>query len=98
MAFELRNNTSAVVHQIEALQKVLEELKKHEDELDELTTKCWQHAIRVTVNHHVRPNSTLVETHGMQMRVFHKSDIKWELVLGRVGIFAVEKTVAEQKS
>ena len=26
MAFELRNNTSAVVHQIEALQKVLEEL------------------------------------------------------------------------
>lgn len=80
---ELRNHISALEHQIAAEQKVLAELKEHDPELNDVILACYKHGVEVRVNHHIRPNSNIIETHGVSMRLFHDSSIKWECVIGK---------------
>lgn len=82
---ELRNHISMLEHQIAAGQKVLAELKEHDPELNDVILACYKHGVEARVNHHIRPNSSIVETHGISIRLFHNSDIKWECVLGKYG-------------
>lgn len=83
MGIELRNDISYVENQIEAHQRVLAELKEHQEELNSVLTQCYHHGLPTHVNFHIRPNCTLVESDGVTVRVFDTATVDWEGVMGR---------------
>lgn len=95
---EIRNNMSFVVTQIEALQKVMNELTQHTDELDKLTDACYKHGVEVRVDHQLRPNSQLVETTGVTLRVFGTWDIKWQCCVGPSRAMLCNQIISQHNS
>jgi len=98
MGPEIRNHISYVERWIEAHQKVLEELKKHDPELNDLIIECFKHGVGVQVDHQVRPNCQVMESHGVTIRVFSKCDVTWQCMMGRKNAFLGDRVITQHNS